>query len=107
MGLKHLKNLGPVSVKILEGAGIETQGQLRQLGVVETYLRVRECQSGVTLNMLYALHGALTDTHWRRIGADARASLLIEVDARDALPNDDLYRQVKGILRRVSSRGKR
>ena len=40
--------------------------------------------------MLYALHGALAGTHWSRIGADERAALLLEVDARKSSATDDL-----------------
>lgn len=89
MSLKHLKNLGPVSVQKLMNGGIETEEQLRSLGAVEAYLRVKQSQTGISLNLLYALHGALTDRHWSRIGAEDRAALLLEVDARQALSVDD------------------
>lgn len=89
MKLKYLKNLGPVSAKKLEDTGIRTEEQLRRLGAVKAYLRVKQTQSGISLNLLYALHGALTGVHWSEIGADARAALLLEVDAREALSADD------------------
>lgn len=90
MSLRHLKNLGPVSAKKLEDAGIRTEDQLRRLGAVEAWLRVKQTQTGISLNMLYALHGALTDTPWSQIGTDERAALLLEADAREALLTDDL-----------------
>lgn len=82
MSLTDLKNLGPVSAKKLQDSGIASEEDLRRLGVVEAYLRVRQSEQGLSLNMLYALHGALTGTHWAKIGVDDRAALLYEVDAR-------------------------
>jgi DNA transformation protein len=89
MSLQNLKNLGPVSVKKLETAGIENANQLRELGAVAAYLRVKQATPGISLNMLYALQGALTDTHWSRLGEHERSALLLEVDAREQATAED------------------
>jgi hypothetical protein len=35
----------------------------------------------VSLNLLWGIAGAVTDTHWSKLPADYRSSLLLEYDA--------------------------
>ena len=76
-----LLNLGEKSERMLVAAGIKTVTQLQQLGAVQAYLQVRDSGQPVSLNLLYALEGALTSTHWNRLPAEVRESLLMAVDA--------------------------
>ncbi|WP_425396242.1 TfoX/Sxy family protein [Aeoliella sp.] len=63
--MEELRNLGPKSSAWLAAAGIESLADLRELGAVVAYARVRQQQRGVSLNLLWALEGALRDCDWR------------------------------------------
>jgi DNA transformation protein and related proteins len=80
--LESLANLGPASAKMLRDAGIECVEMIRELGALETFLRVKQVAPNVSLNLLWALVGALEDVHWTKIDADTRSALLRELDAR-------------------------
>lgn len=65
----ELPGLGPVSEAWLAAAGITTTDQLRQVGVVEAFGRVRfNVGRAATRNLLYALQAALHGVHWTAIG---------------------------------------
>jgi len=75
-------NLGEKSVRMLHDAGIHSVEELNDLGAIEAYLRIKQQGIAVSLNMLYAIEGALTNTHWNKLDRVTREALLIEVDAR-------------------------
>jgi DNA transformation protein len=81
MNLKDLKNLGPTSQEMLITAGINTPEDLVELGPVAAYLRVKAHGVKASLNLLYAIYGALNDCHWNAIPADEKQQLLLAVDA--------------------------
>ena len=81
--LLQLKNLGVASVNILRAVGISNYQDLRQIGSVEAYRRIRDRGINVSKVMLYALEGALTDTHWKDIDPNHKAGLLMEVERAD------------------------
>ena len=70
-----LRNLGPKSQLWLTEIGITSFDQIRRLGAVETYLRLKSANPRVSLNMLYALHAALQDRDWREVTADEKQML--------------------------------
>lgn len=72
-----LRNLGPQSRAMLREAGIETVGDLCDIGAAEAWHWVRLTRpNGVSVNLLYALHAALDDIPWRAITAEDRARWL-------------------------------
>ncbi len=75
-----LRNLGPQSALLLAAAGIRTEGQLRRLGAVAAYAQVKRTQPNASLNLLWALEGALTDTRWQDVARLHRTSLLLALD---------------------------
>lgn len=88
-GLSGLRNLGSRSLQMLASAGIHTEAQLRCLGAVRAYVRVKARCGGASLNLLWALEGALTDRHWQAVAQSDRASLLMALeDALHAVPPD-------------------
>lgn len=82
-GLEALPNLGPRSVQMLAQAGIHSLTQLRDLGAVRAYAKVRAACAGASLNLLWALEGGLSNRPWQVVARDDRASLLMALD--DAL----------------------
>jgi DNA transformation protein and related proteins len=80
--LRGMRGLGPKSVAWLGEVGIETPAQLEAVGSIGAYLRVRERQPRVSLNLLYALEGALLDVHWAKLPADLKQRLVAAVEPR-------------------------
>jgi len=79
--INTLPNLGPASGRMLAHAGITGIDDLRRIGAVEAFLRVEEVGQRPSLNLLYALEGALRACHWTRISRTERTRLLTELEA--------------------------
>ena len=77
----RLLGLGPKSLAILELAGIRTREQLERLGPVQAFIAAKAVEQTVSLNLLWGIAGALTNTHWSKLSRDLRSSLLLEYDA--------------------------
>lgn len=73
-------NLGPKSAAVLAAAGVTSHARLKRLGSVAAYARVKTAGLPASLNLLWALEGAITDTHWRVVAKERRASLLFALD---------------------------
>jgi len=83
--LRDLRNLGTRSEELLGHVGIRTVEQLRARGAVQTYVDLRRARVVNSMNMLWALAGALEPwpegTHWREMArSEARLSLLLAVE---------------------------
>jgi hypothetical protein len=76
-----LLGLGPVSLRVLRAAGIATRADLEGLGPVRAYIAAKRIEPRVTLNLLWGIAGAVTDTHWTKLPAEYRSSLLLDYDA--------------------------
>ena len=77
--LEGLLNLGPTSAGWLRDVGIETYDDLERLGSVQAFLLVDSSREGVSLNLLWALEGALRDVRWDRLPPEVRAALRRQV----------------------------
>ncbi len=75
-----LPNLGAVSARKLAEAGIGSVAALRRLGAVEAWRRVRAHWPGASLNLLWALEGALTGRGWQEVARTERTRLLLALD---------------------------
>jgi len=83
--IRDLRNLGARSEQVLGAIGIRTADELRRQGAVRTYAELKRAGSRPSLNMLWALAGALEPwpegTHWREIArGESRLSLLLAVE---------------------------
>lgn len=76
MPLVQLHNLGAVSTGWLEQAGIHTVAELAALGAVVAYLRVEAMGVKPSLNLLYALEGAIHGEHWLQAKRHRKTELL-------------------------------
>ena len=76
--LATFKNIGAASVNILHAVGINSFNDLKEAGAVETYLRIKQRKIHVSKVMLYALQGALMDTHWNDLTPELKQQLLEE-----------------------------
>ncbi len=79
-GFATLANLGPKSQQMLLAAGITTYQELCALGAVNAYLRVKNSGVNASLNLLWALEGAISGEHWQVVARDHRTSLLMALD---------------------------
>lgn len=71
-----LMNLGPVTAGLLREVGIETERQLREVGALAAYGRLKHlAPRRITTVCLYALQGALTNTRWNAIPISTREAL--------------------------------
>lgn len=77
--IENLRNLGPTSAAWLRDAGVGTIGELRRVGPVAAYQRVRHGVPRSGLNLLWALAAGLVDRDWRTLSDDERARLLCEI----------------------------
>jgi DNA transformation protein len=78
--LSALANLGPKSEEMLCQAGIRTEAQLRELGSVVAYARTKAACRGASLNLLWALEGALSGRTWQEVAETDRATLLMALE---------------------------
>ena len=78
--LSGLRNLGPASVLMLAEAGIHTVGELRAIGAVKAYVRVKAVRSrGASVNLLWSMAAGLDGRGWQEVSAKEKESLLAEV----------------------------
>jgi DNA transformation protein len=71
-----LPGIGPVTQSRLEEAGIRSVSDLRSMGAVEAYRRLKfMLPRQVSLNALYALEAALRGCHWLDLPQDVKAAL--------------------------------
>lgn len=71
-----MRNLGPQSRAWLAEIGIETEAELREIGAVEAYLRLKFALGRkVSLVMLYAMEAAVRGIDWRHLPEETRAAL--------------------------------
>lgn len=73
----RLLNIGPKSSQWLASVGIQSEDDLRKLGAVEAYRRVKMLYPDrVTLNLLWGLQGALLGIHWNLLPQAMKDDLL-------------------------------
>jgi DNA transformation protein len=87
--IRDLRNLGVKSEQILGRIGIYSADELRRQGAVRTFAELKRAGEMPSLNMLWALAGALDPwpegTHWREIArGESRLSLLLAVEDLEA-----------------------
>jgi len=80
-----LRNIGPKSAAWLRQVGLRTREDLEAAGTVEAFMRVKRAGFKPTLNLLYAIEGALQDCHWQEISDERRSELILAADAATAL----------------------
>ena len=80
-----LRNIGPKSAAWLRQVGLRTRVDLVEAGTVGAFMKVRRAGFKPSLNLLYALEGALQDCHWQEIPEARRAELVAAAEAAIAL----------------------
>jgi len=84
MSTATLRNIGPKSAAWLRQVGLRTPEDLAAAGTIQAFLKVRRAGFKPSLNLLYALEGALLDCHWHDVPDARRQQLLAELETATA-----------------------
>lgn len=79
--LQSVPNFGPKSAAILAAAGINSLEQLAALGAVAAFAIVKRSGARVSLNLLWAMEGALTGESWQTVAREHKTSLLLALES--------------------------
>ena len=85
MSTAKLRNIGPKSAAWLRQVGLRSREDLEAVGAVDAFMRVKRAGFKPSLNLLYALEGALLDCHWQDVPEARRSELVLAADAATAL----------------------
>jgi hypothetical protein len=78
-----VRNIGPKSKQWLASIDVHTMDDIVNLGVLETYKRVKAAYpEKVSLNLLYALQAALLDLPWNELPPDIKEELKQQVESQ-------------------------
>lgn len=78
-----IRNIGPTSAAWLAEVDIHTLDDLRAVGAVEAYGRLRfRFGRRINRNMLFAMAAALADTDWRHLSPEHKSELDRAAQAR-------------------------
>jgi DNA transformation protein and related proteins len=73
-------NIGPKSAAVLAKIGIKTLSKLKQTGAIKTYHLAKKAEPSVSLNLLWALEGAILGENWQLVARVHRTSLLLALE---------------------------
>jgi DNA transformation protein and related proteins len=79
-----IRNVGPKSAAWLRQVGVRTQDDLVKLGPVEAFMKVKRAGFRPSLNLLYALAGAIEDCHWADLPDERKAALVAAAGSAEA-----------------------
>lgn len=85
METSKLRNVGPKSAAWLRQVGLRTRADLEAAGTVDAFMRVKRAGFKPSMNLLYALEGALCDCHWQEVPQARREELVAAAEAAIAL----------------------
>lgn len=81
---EKIRNVGPKSAAWLRQVGVRTFDDLKRVGAVETFLKVKRAGFKPSLNLLYSMQGALEDCHWTDLPDPQKQELLAAYEAAEA-----------------------
>ncbi|MGA8277601.1 MAG: TfoX/Sxy family DNA transformation protein [Rhodanobacteraceae bacterium] len=84
MTAAKIRNVGPKSAAWLRQVGVRTYEDLVEVGALDTFLKVKRAGFRPSLNLLYALAGALADCHWTDLSDQDKQTLLDELAAAES-----------------------
>lgn len=74
--IEDMPNLGPYTACRLAEIGVTNETELRELGAVAAYQRLKfQFGQGITLNALWALDAALSGIDWRQLSETRKEEL--------------------------------
>jgi hypothetical protein len=91
---EKIKNIGPKSMAWLRQTGIRSLDDLKTTGSLSAYVRIKRAGFKPSLNLLYAMEGAILDCHWQEIPEARRSELILAADAAVALLPQPKYKRM-------------
>ncbi len=82
---QKMRNIGPKSAAWLRQVGLRSLDEIAAIGTVEAFMKVRRAGFKPSLNLLYALEGAVLDCHWQEVPDVRRTELVSAAEAAIAL----------------------
>jgi DNA transformation protein len=79
--LSDLKNFGPTSQQWLNAIGVYTKSDLVRLGSIHAYRLMKDRGFNVTMNMVYAMEGAILGMRWDELPEKLKAELRVAINA--------------------------
>lgn len=79
-----IRNVGPKSAAWLRQVGVRTQEDLVRLGPVEAFMKVKRAGFRPSLNLLYALAGAIENCHWADLPDERKSALVLAAGSAEA-----------------------
>ena len=76
-----IRNVGPKSAAWLRQVGVRSGAEIIELGALEVFLKVKKAGFKPSLNLLYALEGAVQDCHWTALSSERKGELVLAVNA--------------------------
>lgn len=81
--LEDMPNIGAYLAGLLRDVGIATPEALRATGAVEAYARLKfQFARGITLNALWAMDAALSNSDWRHLSPERKQALKAALEER-------------------------
>ena len=84
MAGEKIRNVGPKSAAWLRQVGVRTQDDLVRIGPVEAFMKVKRAGFRPSLNLLYALAGAIENCHWADLPDERKTALVLAVESNEA-----------------------
>lgn len=79
-----IRNVGPKGAAWLRQVGVRTQDDLIRLGPVDAFMKVKRAGFRPSLNLLYALAGAIENRHWADLPDERKRALVTDAEAAEA-----------------------
>jgi DNA transformation protein len=106
MATSKIRNVGPKSAAWLRQIGVRTTEDLTRVGPVEAFLKVKRAGFRPSLNLLYAMAGAMADCHWADLPEERKQELLAALEAAEsANPIRTRWEKQKAASERSASNG--
>ena len=83
--VEKIRNIGPKSMAWLRQTGVRSLVDLQAVGALAAFVRIKRAGFKPSLNLLYALEGAILGCHWQEIPDTRRAELVQAAEAEVAL----------------------
>jgi DNA transformation protein and related proteins len=83
--LSELRGLGPASVQMLASLGITSATQLRKADLFRLYGQIKQRHPRASINLLYAMLGAVEGRDWRSVAREQRTAVLMRLDDMNLL----------------------
>lgn len=83
--VEDLKNIGYKTAEWLREIDIQTLDDLEKAGIPQVYAQLKEKGHPVSVNLAYALQGAILNIHWAGVPSELREELRVLVGETGAL----------------------